>query len=603
MSVDYTPNQNNYKSLGQFRFWCQKVLPLVYDDSISYYELLGKVVNYLNETISNMELVGEDMAKVYTAFEQLQGYVNTYFDNLDVQNEIDKKLDDLASDGTLLALITPIAIQLSQPTVVSNVGEMVNIQKTYVLSSNGHIYQFRNGAWADTGLVYATDIENYMSYSALPVTDLNDLINLGVYTKGSSMGVPLNIPPTENGSAFTLVVLSNNTATYRVQMYFPTNTNRMYFRHYNVSTGWSAWDRLLVTGDLSVLTDYFTFFRTFPVTDLNELSAIGVYFNDSATVLTNTPPNVSTEGNACCVVVFSGGNNTRNYQLYFDYYNNKIYTRHSKGTVWTNWTRLLTEEDFVTAVEGKVSISKTSDTVYGINFGKYNANLVHVVNTANNIDNWNLVGVYKDGVTVVDTATDIIGPIREDEQDDFVGGLHGDELTTLLYITCDGVEWDGETTTLCNTLKISMLSEVFRQTTKEHIYNRVVNLTITSDKIVGEVCYKCVATGGSTVISAPIGGLIGCPVGIITGVSMSDYIYKGVPNERPGYNKNVVTATINWTGGSVTVNNLVGHNLDSYTGGMVIYEGKIKMYMYILNSATELANGDELFGKFEYLFA
>lgn len=33
------------------KFWCQKVLPLVYDDSLSYYEVLCKVAQKLNETI------------------------------------------------------------------------------------------------------------------------------------------------------------------------------------------------------------------------------------------------------------------------------------------------------------------------------------------------------------------------------------------------------------------------------------------------------------------------------------------------------------------------------------------------------------------------
>lgn len=35
----------------QIRFWCYKVLPLVYDDSLSYYELLCKVVSKINEII------------------------------------------------------------------------------------------------------------------------------------------------------------------------------------------------------------------------------------------------------------------------------------------------------------------------------------------------------------------------------------------------------------------------------------------------------------------------------------------------------------------------------------------------------------------------
>lgn len=41
----------------KFRFWCQKVLPLVYDDSLSYYELLCKVVSYINS-------MSEDIAKI-----------------------------------------------------------------------------------------------------------------------------------------------------------------------------------------------------------------------------------------------------------------------------------------------------------------------------------------------------------------------------------------------------------------------------------------------------------------------------------------------------------------------------------------------------------
>lgn len=36
------------------RFWAQKVLPLVYDESISYYEVLDKTVQKLNELIEVM---------------------------------------------------------------------------------------------------------------------------------------------------------------------------------------------------------------------------------------------------------------------------------------------------------------------------------------------------------------------------------------------------------------------------------------------------------------------------------------------------------------------------------------------------------------------
>lgn len=77
----------NYKELKPFRFWCQKVLPLTYDDSLSYYELLCKVVDYLNHTMEDVTV--------------LHDYVQHYFDNLDVQDEINRKLDELAESGGL----------------------------------------------------------------------------------------------------------------------------------------------------------------------------------------------------------------------------------------------------------------------------------------------------------------------------------------------------------------------------------------------------------------------------------------------------------------------------------------------------------------------
>ena len=41
------------RHLKTFRFWSQHVLPLVYDDSLSYYEVLCKVVDYTNKLIDN----------------------------------------------------------------------------------------------------------------------------------------------------------------------------------------------------------------------------------------------------------------------------------------------------------------------------------------------------------------------------------------------------------------------------------------------------------------------------------------------------------------------------------------------------------------------
>ena len=103
--ANFTPEMGNYKALQPFRYWFQKVLPLVYDDSLSYYELLCKVVDYLNKTMEDVETLHGDVTNLHTAYEELQSYVNNYFSTLDVQVEINNKLDNMAESGELYEII------------------------------------------------------------------------------------------------------------------------------------------------------------------------------------------------------------------------------------------------------------------------------------------------------------------------------------------------------------------------------------------------------------------------------------------------------------------------------------------------------------------
>lgn len=93
MSANFTPELQPFKDMRPFRFWCQKVLPLVYDDSLSYYEVLCKLLSYLNDMITSLEGLHQDVTDLKNAFEQLQEYVNNYFDNLDLQEEVNNYLD------------------------------------------------------------------------------------------------------------------------------------------------------------------------------------------------------------------------------------------------------------------------------------------------------------------------------------------------------------------------------------------------------------------------------------------------------------------------------------------------------------------------------
>lgn len=60
------------------RFWCFKVLPLVYDDSLSYYEVLCKVVDKLNEMIDSLGELNDTVRSMQVAIAQIQKWIDDF---------------------------------------------------------------------------------------------------------------------------------------------------------------------------------------------------------------------------------------------------------------------------------------------------------------------------------------------------------------------------------------------------------------------------------------------------------------------------------------------------------------------------------------------
>lgn len=85
-------------TVQRLKYWFQPVLPAVYDDSLTYYELVAKAISKLNEVIdSNNELAGivgdntqaitqlkEDVALLESEFEKIKsgGYSSLYIEAL-----------------------------------------------------------------------------------------------------------------------------------------------------------------------------------------------------------------------------------------------------------------------------------------------------------------------------------------------------------------------------------------------------------------------------------------------------------------------------------------------------------------------------------------
>ena len=80
---------SNFKPVKNFWFWCQKVLPLVYDDSISYYEVLCKMSEYLNQVIDNVNALPDiidEAVKEYIESGEIQKVLNEMLQNFNPIN-------------------------------------------------------------------------------------------------------------------------------------------------------------------------------------------------------------------------------------------------------------------------------------------------------------------------------------------------------------------------------------------------------------------------------------------------------------------------------------------------------------------------------------
>ena len=117
-----------FKKLTPFKLQVLENFPFIDEDfdAITNYELLCKVVEYLNKTNINVDSLSN---KVDTLNNKVVEFQN-YFDNLDVQEEINNKLDEMAESGELAEIINNylnINITVAFPTYNSN-GEEITGQ-------------------------------------------------------------------------------------------------------------------------------------------------------------------------------------------------------------------------------------------------------------------------------------------------------------------------------------------------------------------------------------------------------------------------------------------------------------------------------------------
>lgn len=154
----------NIKPISPFILFCQKVIPLAFDESMSYYECLCALTNYLyNEVVPAVNNNAD-------AVTELQNYVKNYFDNLDVQDEINNKLDEMAESGELTDIIAQY-LQLAGVLAYNTVADLKSAENlvngSFAKTYGYHQYNDGGGAFYKIRQVQNTDVVDDGSIIAL----------------------------------------------------------------------------------------------------------------------------------------------------------------------------------------------------------------------------------------------------------------------------------------------------------------------------------------------------------------------------------------------------------------------------------------------------
>ncbi len=170
------------------------IIPTSYKDSMDYYENLAWLCKYLEETvIPTVNQNGNAVQELQNLYIELNSYVAHYFDNLDVQEEINNKLDNMVESGELQELInlqyyelkTEVNNSISEfetevnnslteirdnvqslasgsPIPVSSTSEMTDTTKIYVNTTDGkwYFYNTANSTWTIGGTYQSSGISD-----------------------------------------------------------------------------------------------------------------------------------------------------------------------------------------------------------------------------------------------------------------------------------------------------------------------------------------------------------------------------------------------------------------------------------------------------------
>lgn len=198
------------------------IQPAFYDkESGTVLQQTARMYAKVNEVVQSVNNQNETIDDYINQFNELHDYVYDYFDNLDVQEEINNKIDDMVNNGTfqsvfdnyvgpkidaldtrLSSLITNEttartttdaslqsqinALSSGSPIPVSSISAMTNTSKVYLNTTDGKWYYYDGDSWEIGGTYQSTGIAS----DSIDLTMLDDSVfkNAIYSTNPASLG-------------------------------------------------------------------------------------------------------------------------------------------------------------------------------------------------------------------------------------------------------------------------------------------------------------------------------------------------------------------------------------------------------------------------------
>lgn len=165
-------NNFNYNKLTPFKWFVLENFPFIEADfdAITDWQLFCKLGKEINKIITSTNTLG-------TQVETLTDYVSNYFDNLDVQEEINNKLNIMAQDGTLQEIIaeyinTNGILAFNTKNDLKNGTNLIN--GSFVKTYGENIYNDGLGNFYKIRQIINTDVVDDINIVSL--TNFNNLI-------------------------------------------------------------------------------------------------------------------------------------------------------------------------------------------------------------------------------------------------------------------------------------------------------------------------------------------------------------------------------------------------------------------------------------------